>query len=110
MHNEEAQVPNVAWPNESESWTWRKIVSHALAELGGASALSALYSVIASHARAKVRAHWHAKVRQVLQNSPEFVRVSPGFWEFSSKHSADEVERLNALRRERYPRKQESEG
>ncbi len=110
MQNEGAQaIPNEVWPKESDSWTWRQIVTYALAELGGTSTLNTLYSVIASHPRARARAHWLAKVRQTLQQSREFVRVSKGYWEYSVKHSAEEIERLNALRRERYPRKVRAE-
>lgn len=88
--------------------TWKQLVCYALAKLGGSAALRDLYKVIEQRPETRTREHWQAKVRQVLQASAEFVRVSPGVWSFVSLHPPEELERLEALRRARYPRRTEA--
>lgn len=46
--------------------TWREVVRLALESLGGSARLESIYDVIAPAHRAG-RAHWQAKVRQILQ-------------------------------------------
>ena len=87
----------------------RGVVGGLLAELGDTAALSMLYGIIERHPRAKQRKHWKAKVRQVLERSKDFVRVDKGVWSFAWKYSPEEVQRLNDLRRERYPKKSNSD-
>jgi hypothetical protein len=66
--------------------------------------LAELYRAIERHPRTDKAKFWEAKVRQVLECSDEFVRVGSGVWSLASKHTAPEIRKLDALRRERYPR------
>jgi hypothetical protein len=93
------------WQNARESNTWFAIVSSALSSLGGTATLRALYSAIERHPKTATRKHWKAKVRQVLQAHDAFVRVGDGAWSLASEHTAEEIEKLRSLRRERYPRR-----
>lgn len=95
-------------PNEQKascSQTWSQIVRQALTKLGGIAALRTLYGVIERHPRTAQCAHWKAKVRQVLECSNAYVRVDKGVWGMREKFTASETERLEDLRRARYPRR-----
>jgi hypothetical protein len=93
------------WRNAESTDTWHSIVMRALAHCDGTASLQQLYELIATHPKAEGKAHVRAKLRQVLERSSVFVRVDSGVWSLASNHSADEIEKLEALRHERYPRK-----
>lgn len=99
--------PKVVWNGSARSFTWTQLVTHALTRLGGTASLTLLYSVIERHPRTRTRKHWKAKVRQVLEMSDAFVRVDRGVWSLSSKYKAKTLKKLNAVRRELYPKRAE---
>jgi hypothetical protein len=63
--------------------TWRAIVHMALVQLGGTASLSEIYAAVKAGAqdRCETNNHWQAKVRQVLQLSPDwFASSERGVW------------------------------
>jgi len=56
-------------------------VHNALRTAGGTAALSKLYELIEKqYPEAKRRAHWKAKIRQVVQLDPGIRKVEVGVW------------------------------
>ena len=98
------------WRDAKSTDTWRSIVVDAFWHVGGTVRLDRLYSLIEPHPKTAARAHWRAKVRQVLQTSSRFVRVGTGTWSLASKHTDEEVKEFEACRRKRYPRKDSNAG
>ena len=76
---------------------------HTLTELGGEVPLKAIYALVADHPKTKGKAFWQARLRNVLEKSPEFVRVGGGLWSLASFYTKEEVEEFNRLRREAHP-------
>jgi hypothetical protein len=107
MPNVNTSIPRVAWTSAARTWTWSKIVRRALSASGGVASLAQLYSIVGRHPRTKKRKHWKAKIRQVLEQSDDFVRVDSGVWSFASKHSAKTIKKLKRLRRTLYPKRAE---
>jgi hypothetical protein len=62
--------------------TWRAVVRQAMVSLGGEATLSSLYERIAGNQPEQMNTNqnWQAKVRQVVQQSPDFERVDRGRW------------------------------
>ncbi len=60
--------------------TWRNLVRRTLQEIGGEAELATIYSHIQDSQKKASNVHWKAKVRQVLQQHTEFVRVERGVW------------------------------
>lgn len=93
-------TPGALWKNARSSDEWTDIVARALRFLGGTASLASLYGIIEHHPRTKKRKHWQAKVRQRLEASDDFVRVSRGEWSFAEGRSARQIAKLNAVRTE----------
>ena len=97
--------PTSLWANAIVTETWHSVVLRALEALGGTASLAAMYAVVEGHPKSKGRKHARDKVRQVLERSNEFVRVRKGIWSLARKHSPEEIERFNLVRRKLYPRR-----
>lgn len=67
-----------------ENVTWRDVVYAALDKLGGEAPLAALYEEVKGHRKTYTNGHWQAKVRQILQLSPDFEAVAPGKWRLAA--------------------------
>ncbi|MBU0801687.1 MAG: phage N-6-adenine-methyltransferase [Alphaproteobacteria bacterium] len=59
--------------------TWRDVVAAALEAEGGPVSLSKLYVALRDHHKARGRAHYQAKIRQVLQQGAGR-KIAPGIW------------------------------
>lgn len=73
------RIPRLVFVTAIEEPTWRDAVARVL-EKRGPTTLADLYRTFASHPKAQGRAHWQAKIRQVLQEGP-FRRLDRGLWE-----------------------------
>lgn len=104
--NAAANDPRFAWPEESFSWTWAEIVDCALTGrlLSGEAPLSDIYADIELHPKVVGKKHWKAKVRQVLQNSTEYVRVDKGVWALRDLYRKQELKKFDELRRKQHQR------
>ena len=59
---------------------WGLLVMDAFPKSRVGVPLSQIYARVGEHPRTKTNQHWKAKVRQVLQRWPFFVRVKKGVW------------------------------
>lgn len=91
--------------NGPQPESWYILVRRALVSLGGQTSLQSVYAALAKSPKAQGRLNWHAKVRQTIQASDQFVRVGPGMWALSERFTADEIAAFERERRERFPRK-----
>lgn len=107
MHTNESQADRTVWKNASRHETWLDVVLKALIHCHPPAPLSKLYEQIEPHPKCRGRKHWKAKVRQTLEQSDKFIRVSDGVWDLSSQHSAKAVKKFDRRRRKRYPRRAE---
>jgi len=60
--------------------TWRSVTRFALAALGGEADLDAIYRAVEPRRPSLANRSWEARIRNVLQLSPDFERVSQGRW------------------------------
>lgn len=60
--------------------TWRDVVASALEEAGGTAPLPQLYEIVSNHHKTRGNSHWREKVRQVLQEGPDFTSSERGTW------------------------------
>lgn len=63
----------------SQSATWRDVLSAVMGELKEAS-LDDIYREIGGYKKAKLNKHWKEKVRQTLQLSDRFTSKGRGVW------------------------------
>lgn len=65
--------------------TWKAVVRHTLAELGGQASLKDIYARIEKYAQNKIASNrnWEAKIRQTLQIHKEFVSDDKGTWKLA---------------------------
>lgn len=89
--------------------TWFTLVHQALQECRGPAPLDAIYAIVEASPRTKDRAHWKAKVRQVLEAHDEFVRIEKGVWGLSSKYSAKAVKKMNRIRLKECPKRTQTD-
>lgn len=63
--------------------TWREAVRSWFRARPGPARLSDLYRAFADHPKARANPNFAAKIRQVVQEAPEFRRVGRGEWELA---------------------------
>jgi hypothetical protein len=63
--------------------TWRNLVQRVLMQHGGASSLEGVYQAVEGTPKAQANPNWKAKVRQVLGQNPEFIRIAPAQYQLA---------------------------
>ena len=91
------------WDEPTFKWSWRTIALRALFAFGKKASLTELYAKIKEHPKTNGNPLWRARVREVLENNAEFVRVGDGIWSRSELYTPEQVESFNRIRRAEYP-------
>jgi hypothetical protein len=108
MHVAETTIstPEYTWNEETHNLSWRKILLHALAELGGRDIpLKAIYGRVKTHPKVQGKEFWRERIRGTLEGAQkDFVRTGHGVWSLATLYSEQERAEYERLRRERWPK------